>query len=199
MKTEVIAKKKCALLMSSHRHLADSAEDYCSRLFEIVFVTRRSRKDNQLPKELSEIADAGKIDYLFNFLSPIIVPSGVLGKVKIDSINFHPAPPEWPGVGSSSYALYEGCESYGVTAHKMLHKVDSGEIYDVARFPVLTEDDCESLFRRSIEYSLIQFYRVIEKVGREGVLKPTGEKWVRPGHQDGRIREMDDPHGGYDP
>ena len=169
----------CVLLMSAHQHLADSAEDFCRRLFTVRYTCRRERRDNAMPQELSDLIRGGEIDYLLNFLSPIIIPGDVLAAVKRDAINFHPAPPEWPGVGSASYALYHGEKTFGVTAHQMIPKVDSGPIYDVLRFPILPGDDCEAVFRRAIEHALVQFYYLLPRLAADGALKPSGDTWKR--------------------
>jgi methionyl-tRNA formyltransferase len=107
------------------------------------------------------------------------VPERILQSIKRSAINFHPAPPDWPGIGSASYALYEGDETFGVTAHVMTAKVDSGPIVRSLRFPIVPEDDCESLWNRALNFSLFLFYDVLAHVARVGDAQPTGEAWRR--------------------
>ena len=45
-------------------------------------------------------------DYIISYLSRWIVPSYLLNNAKIASFNFHPASPEYPGIGCNNFALY---------------------------------------------------------------------------------------------
>lgn len=65
------------------------------------------------------------------------------------AINFHPAPPEYPGSGCINFALYDNAQEYGVTAHLMNEKIDNGRILEVRRFPIGKLDDLESLLSRT--------------------------------------------------
>src|SRR5574337_1427381 len=79
-------------------------------------------------------------DVIISYLSPWIVPTWLLKKAKIAAINFHPGPPEYPGIGCTNFAVYNAESEYGVTAHHMAGKVDTGAIIAVQRFPVLKDD-----------------------------------------------------------
>ena len=45
--------------------------------------------------------------------------------------------------------MYDGAAEYGVTAHRMEPKVDSGAIYAVKRFPVVAGDSVDTLQERA--------------------------------------------------
>jgi methionyl-tRNA formyltransferase len=171
----------CFLLTSDHEHLSGAAEQFARRLFDVRHVSRYPRGTRELAPEVEQIARSRseRIDYLFNFLSPVIVPPQILRSVRKSSINFHPAPPKWPGVGSASLALYEGDEVFGATAHAMTAKVDSGAILRAIRFPILAEDDCQSLFGRALDFALLLFYDVLTELARGGKIDPSGETWER--------------------
>ena len=124
-------------------------------------------------------AGAQTVDFLFNYLSPIILPPGVLGALRRASVNFHPAPPEWPGVGSASYALYAGDAAFGATAHLMTEKPDAGAILRVRRFPVAPDDTCERLFDRALAETLVLFKELLPEIARTGQPVPNGEAWAR--------------------
>lgn len=172
-------KPSCVLLLSEHHALADSAEDYCRRLFSVEYCERRSRQKAAFPEALGNLLARKSVDYLFSFLSPVVIPRHALERVRRGGINFHPGPPEWPGVGCASMALYSGDDSFGVTAHRMEPRVDSGEIYDVRRFPILSQDDCEAVFRRAIEHCLIQFYAILPICARHEMPPPANLRWAR--------------------
>lgn len=173
------APHSCLLLTSDHEELARSAETFTAQLFDVRLASRQSRAQKALPPALTALLAAAPVDYLFNFLSPVIVPATVLRRVKRAAINFHPAPPEWPGVGSASYALYEGAASFGVTAHLMNERVDAGIILRVDRFPITIGETCEELFNRSLERSLQLFRSVLSEIKASGELNPCGETWRR--------------------
>ena len=68
---------------------------------------------------------------LIAFSTSVIVPGPVLEAVDGPAYNFHPGPPTYPGSHVASFALYEGAENYGATAHVMKAKVDCGTIVPV--------------------------------------------------------------------
>lgn len=65
-----------------------------------------------------------------------IVPAALLGRCGAGAVNFHPAPPDYPGSAANHLALYEGAERFGVTAHGMVSRIDAGPILAVADFPI---------------------------------------------------------------
>ena len=84
-----------------------------------------------MSERLLEETKKQEVDYLFNFMSPKKVPKSVLENIKKYAINFHPACPKYPGVGSASYAIYNQDKNYGVTAHLMTENFDEGKIFMV--------------------------------------------------------------------
>jgi len=93
-------------------------------------------------------------------------------------VNFHPAPPEWPGRGSASLALFHNETSFGATAHTMAPDVDAGPILAVKRFAILPGESCETVFARAEEACLELFQEVVKQVTDHGCLPPpTGESW----------------------
>lgn len=105
--------------------------------FDVTYVVS-TRRGEKLPEGLAEWEG----DYIICFRSLFILPGHLLDRAAIAAINFHPAPPEYPGSGCINFALYDGVDSYGVTAHLMNEKVDNGRILEVRRFPV---HECDTL------------------------------------------------------
>jgi methionyl-tRNA formyltransferase len=95
------------------------------------------------------------------------------------AINFHPAPPEYPGIGCYNFALYDQVTGYGVTCHHMAKRVDTGKIIKVSRFPVFPTDTVDSLKERSMAYLLTLFYEIASLVIAEKPLPVSSETWVR--------------------
>jgi len=73
---------------------------------------------------------------LIAFSTQIVVPRPILERLSYNAYNFHPGPPDYPGSKPSAFAIYEGARAFGVTLHRMVARVDSGEIVAVDRFPI---------------------------------------------------------------
>ncbi len=65
---------------------------------------------------------------LIAFCTDVIVPATTLSVFTGGAYNFHPGPPDYPGSNAASFAIYDQCSTYGVTAHEMEVTVDSGAI-----------------------------------------------------------------------
>ncbi|MEE2822299.1 MAG: formyltransferase family protein [Acidobacteriota bacterium] len=112
--------------------------------FDVTYV-----KSNHRGESLPEDVQSWDGDYIICFRSHFILPDSLLKKARIAAINFHPAPPEYPGSGCMNFALYDGVDTYGVTAHLMNEKVDNGKILEVRRFPVQKCDNLPSVLERT--------------------------------------------------
>ena len=98
---------------------------------------------------LPEEASRWRGDYILCFRSYFILPRRLLESARVAAINFHPAPPEYPGSGCANWALYDQAGSYGVTAHLMEERVDSGAIIEVRRFPIAPQDNIQTLLAKT--------------------------------------------------
>ena len=103
----------------------------------------------------------------------------LLKEAKLGAINFHPAPPSYPGVGGVNFALYKGDKEYGVTVHHMALKVDSGNIIAVKRFSCVSCDNVELLIARSYDHLLMLFYDIASLMFEGKDLPVSKEKWKR--------------------
>ena len=68
---------------------------------------------------------------LVAFCTPVIVPAGILGSSEGPAYNFHPGPPNYPGLYPACYAIMDGATRFGATAHVMTDEIDSGSIVGV--------------------------------------------------------------------
>ncbi len=118
-------------------------------------------------------------DYLVSFLGPWVLPAGVLAAASRAAINFHPGPPEYPGIGCYNFALYDEVAEYGVTCHEMAARVDSGPIVRTARFPLRYDDSVASLRDRSLTHMLALFEDVMDVLLAGGELPHSEERWTR--------------------
>jgi len=172
-------RSKCILLLGKGNQIYSTAESYCKSLFDAIIVLNSDRKSGELSEQLLYEIKRHEVDYLFNFMSPKKVPKSILENIKKYAINFHPGGPNYPGVGSASYAIYNLDKNYGVTAHLMTENFDEGRIINVLEFPILKEENCDELFERAIVYSLFQFYEVLLNLSIKNRLEFNGIEWSR--------------------
>jgi len=118
-------------------------------------------------------------DYIISYLSPWIAPDSVLKRAKQVALNFHPASPDYPGIGCNNFALYEGVNEYGVTCHHMVSQVDAGNIVAVKKFKVFKTDNVASILSRTHDHLLSLFYDVVSAIISGEKLPTATEKWTR--------------------
>lgn len=171
---------RCVLLTSDRPDLADGAEACARGLFQVQHVSRHARSERRFPDAAARVIDGGGVDFLLNYLAPMLVPARVLDAVERDSINFHPAPPAWPGIGSASFALYHEDAAFGVTAHRMTPAIDAGEIVRTSSVPIYPHDGCEALFERALLATLPLFREVCAELASAGEIPASGQQWARP-------------------
>jgi len=153
---------------------SDKAESYLRQLFDEVTVVRSSKIGDRLPESIRD----SRFDALFAFRSHIIIPDWLIAATKV-CLNFHPGPPERPGIGCVNFALYEGDEHYGSTCHFVVGEIDAGPIVSVKRFPIDDSDTVASLLTRSYDYLLCQLYDVAPAVASGAVPDACDEQWTR--------------------
>ena len=118
-------------------------------------------------------------DYLISYLSPWIVPAALLQRTGLAAINFHPGPPEYPGIGCTNFAIYEQAAVYGVTCHHMAPAVDTGPIIRVVRFPIYPTESVLSLTHRAYAHLAGLFYETADAILAGGSLPASPERWTR--------------------
>ena len=118
-------------------------------------------------------------DLIISYLSRWVVPKYLLERAQLAAINFHPASPDYPGIGCNNFALYDESEEYGATCHHMAPKVDTGGIVKVSRFPVFSNDTVKSVLERTYTYQLALFYDVLGEIFKGKPLPASKETWTR--------------------
>ncbi len=133
------------------------------------------KREHPFPKD----AYKRKGDLLVSYLSPWIIPGRLLDVPSRTSINFHPGPSEYPGIGCTNFAIYDGAPYFGITCHHMLEKVDTGQIIVEKRFPMYQLDTVFSLTRRCYSHILTVFYDVMFMILDGKELPDSGINWKR--------------------
>jgi methionyl-tRNA formyltransferase len=103
-----------------------------------------------------------RIDLVLNVHSLYIVPEAVLRVPLYGAYNLHPGPlPEYAGLNTPSWAIYNGEETHGVSLHRMERGIDTGPIAFEERFPIAAEDTGLSLSLRCAEKELKLIERLL--------------------------------------
>jgi len=125
-----------------------------------------------------------------SYLSPWIIPGSVLEKTRKWNLNFHPGPPEYPGIGCFNFAIYNGETVYGVTAHLMNEQVDTGKIVAVKRFPLIESDSVYTLSLKSYESMFSLFFEVIGCILEHNAIPESKERWSRKPYTRRELEEL---------
>lgn len=172
--------------------LGKADDSYCARA--LAFCRQRfepltyclGRWGDPLPEEIRRWEG----DYIVSYLSRWVVPERLLKQARKAAINFHPASPEYPGIGCNNFALYENASEYGVTCHHMLAKVDSGPIIAAKRFPIYSSDDVASLLERTYEHQIALFFEIVGLMAEGKELPVSDENWTRPPFTRAQFNEL---------
>lgn len=118
---------------------------------------------------------------LIAFSTNVIVPGDVLKMLDYNCINFHPGPPSRPGYRPTGFALYEGDREYGVTAHYMLEKVDSGPIVGARLFPLAEDALLIDVVKQAYLELARLFIALLPDLAQSRIpLQPNGMEWTGP-------------------
>ncbi len=77
------------------------------------------------------------IDLVISYLFWKKIRKPLIELPKLGCINFHPAPlPDYKGLGGYNFAIYEGAQQWGVSAHFVNEDFDAGDLIKVMRFDI---------------------------------------------------------------
>ena len=77
------------------------------------------------------------VDAVISFLYWRRIREPLLSLGRAGCLNFHPAPlPDLRGVGGYNVAVLEGMREWGVSAHFVDERIDTGDLIEVERFPI---------------------------------------------------------------
>ena len=118
-------------------------------------------------------------DYIVSYLSRWIIKNPLLGRARKAAINFHPASPDYPGIGCNNFALYDDADEYGATCHHMDETVDTGALIAVRRFPVFPDDDVASILARTYDHMFQLFLEVLGGIAKGDPMPEEPGGWTR--------------------
>ncbi|KZZ76580.1 hypothetical protein A3766_13440 [Oleiphilus sp. HI0132] len=141
-------------------------------------------------EKLPSTVDHWEGDLIISYLSRWVVPEWLIKRAKVAAINFHPAPPSYPGIGCNNFALYNDEAVYGITCHHMENTVDTGKIIAVKEFPLLPSDTVSTLLPRLYDHQLSLFYDVIGDALSKGEFQKSERKWERTPYTRNEFEEL---------
>jgi methionyl-tRNA formyltransferase len=118
-------------------------------------------------------------DYIISYLSPWVVPDTLLKRASRAALNFHPATPDYPGIGCNNFALYDNVTEYGAMCHHMAPVVDTGKVVAVKRFRVFPTDTVASILARTHDHQLSLFYDIMSLVVDGKPIPESTETWSK--------------------
>jgi methionyl-tRNA formyltransferase len=147
------------------------ARQWCERLGQVSYFD--GIWGDPLPQEAKDWTG----NLIVSYLARWVVPKYLLERAQ--AINFHPATPEYPGIGCNNFALYENAKEYGATCHHMAAKVDTGAIIKVRRFPVSEDETVATLLEKTYQAQAALFLDVMIEYETTGAFPQSQERWTR--------------------
>lgn len=118
-------------------------------------------------------------DWILSFKSDLILPISVIDSAEKGAVNFHPASPQYRGIGGYYWALQNGDKAFGATCHHMNHRIDHGEIIKADYFPISQDETVESLSQKAAYHALNQLRGVLRDIVAKKPLEPCGVPWSK--------------------
>jgi methionyl-tRNA formyltransferase len=129
----------------------------------------------------------GDVDLVISFLFWKRIREPLLSLGGIGCLNFHPAPlPDMRGVGGYNVAVLEGLSEWGVSCHFVDEQLDTGDIVEVARFPI---DPARSTALSVDLDSQEQLFELFQRVMRRVL---AGEELPRTRQGEGRYVSLEE-------
>ena len=108
------------------------------------------------------------IDALLNVHSLFIIHPSAIDAVGGRAFNLHPGPlPEYAGLNTVSWAIYEGAAEYGTTLHWLAADIDTGPIAYAARFPLEASMTAGRLMNRSVQHGMALLDALLAQLSRD--------------------------------
>jgi|TARA_B100001063_G_scaffold240850_1_gene266701 methionyl-tRNA formyltransferase len=145
-----LGRKSCIYTSKLERYLKN---------FSHKLISIKSKKIGEKinPKRIKK----NNFDYVICFRSFFLLKNKLLNKTKIASINFHPGPPNYRGIGCINFALFNGEKKFGTTAHLIDDKIDHGSILDIRYFKFNKSDNLKKCLEKTHKNMFLQTKKVL--------------------------------------
>ena len=113
------------------------------------------------------------VDLLLNVHSLHLVHADVVAAPRLGSFNLHPGLlPEYAGLNSASWAIYQGAAAAGVTLHWMDPGIDTGDIAYRTALPIADDDTALTLNARCVREGLRQIEQLLAVAATDAAAIP---------------------------
>ena len=167
-----------ALLDSPHRIAgvltASTTNGGSASVASVAATAGISVRPSKLVKDgsLADWVRSQSVDLLLNVHSLFVIHPDVLSAPRIGSFNLHPGPlPEYAGLNTPSWAIYNMEQQHGVTVHWMDSGIDTGAVAYETRFAIEEGHTGLSLTLRAVREGLPLLDRLLEDAaqGRDAI------------------------------
>lgn len=156
---------------------------------QIINITKKKFKNLKILDHNNPLDVTKNYDYILSYLSKKILKKKFLKSTRQYNINFHPGSSKYPGIGCFNFALYNNEKSYGVTAHLMSEKVDTGEIIAERKFKIKKNLDVKMISEKSYK-EMFKLYRDILNMIKENKIKFSAIKWKTKPYQRSDLNKL---------
>lgn len=115
--------------------------------------------------------------WIISFKSRFILSKKDLSLATKGTINFHPAPPYYRGIGGYVYSLFNDDDCYGVTCHHMAENVDEGQIVKVNYFDLNKSATASALKELAAKHCFDLFCEIVRYIISGKNLPISNEIW----------------------
>lgn len=185
MKSKHPPEFKVLFLGKKDNAFAERAADFVRKHFRHPVIFTGDRYDKLPPEVLN-----WEGDLLISFISSWVLPDPLLKRASFAAINFHPGSPEYPGIGCTNFAIYNGEKEYGVTCHHMKATVDTGNIIMVKRFPIPEDGTVFSVTQQCYTMIETMFYEIMDCILQGNSLPTSAEQWKRKPYTRKQLDEL---------
>jgi len=149
---------------------------------QIINITKKKFKNSKILDHNEPLDESKSYDYVLSYLSKKILKKKFLQSTKQYNINFHPGNSKYPGIGCFNFALYNNEKNYGVTAHIMSEKVDTGKIIAERKFKIKKNFNVKMISERSY-LEMFKLYKEILYMIKNNEVKFSSIEWKRKPYQ----------------
>ena len=174
MKNKLFLKNKSAVFIGKTLML-DNCLKIASKKFKKISIISDDKKILKKYKKNFSIIKMKDLynmsfDYLFSVLNEKIIPKEILENIKILGLNFHDGPlPKYAGLYSSTWAILKGEKKHGVCWHQINKDLDSGKIYQSAKFKINLSDSALDVDLRGVIIGIKLFSKLLTQLDQNKI------------------------------
>lgn len=136
-----------------------------------------------------------KVDVLLNVHLLYIIHPEILNALAFEAFNLHLGSlPEYAGLNSPSWAIYNREKEHGVSLHRIEEGIDTGSIAYSSTFPIHSDDTGLTLSMRSVSEGLLLISNLLETLEKDPYSIPVVEQDFENRHYYGKNNI---PQNGY--